>query len=123
MNIEHIFKHESFEEFQKITTLRENQLYWLNYIVGSIEKRRIAEILFVKGNSIKEVEDVLILPDDEASLIKEHLNKYETIDIDNIIRALTKIYQRQTLEVVIERLLDKNYNKDILDDVIQLFNG
>ncbi|WP_269919421.1 hypothetical protein [Caldifermentibacillus hisashii] len=122
MDIEHIFKHGSFEEFQQITTLRENQLYWLNYIVGSIEKRRVAEILFVKGNSIKEVEDVLILSDGEASLIKEHLNKYGTIDIDNIIRALTKIYQRQTLEAVIERLLDKNYNKDILDDVIQLIN-
>ncbi|MEG6533883.1 hypothetical protein V6C20_10150 [Caldibacillus thermoamylovorans] len=100
MDIEHIFKHGSFEEFQQITTLRENQLYWLNYIVGSIEKRRVAEILFVKGNSIKEVEDVLILSDGEASLIKEHLNKYGTIDIDNIIRALTKIYQRQTLEAV-----------------------
>jgi hypothetical protein len=122
VDIEHIFKHGSFEEFQQITTLRENQLYWLNYIVGSIEKRRVAEILFVKGNSIKEVEDVLILSDGEASLIKEHLNKYGTIDIDNIIRALTKIYQRQTLEAVIERLLDKNYNKDILDDVIQLIN-
>ena len=123
MDIEHIFKHGSFEEFQQITTLRENQLYWLNYIVGSIEKRRVAEILFVKGNSIKEVEDVLILSDGEASLIKEHLNKYGTIDIDNIIRALTKIYQRQTLEAVIERLLDKNYNKDVLDDILQLFNG
>lgn len=122
MNIEHIFKHGSFEEFQHITTLRENQLYWLNYIVGSIEKRRVAEILFVKGNSVKDVEDVLILSDGEASLIKEHLNRYGTIDIDNIIRALTKIYQRQTLEAVIERLLDKNFKKGVLDDVIQLFN-
>lgn len=85
-------------------------------------KRRIAEILFVKGYSIKEVEDVLILADGEARLIKEHLNKFGTIDIENILKALTKIYQRQTLEAIIERLLDKNYKKDVLDDVIQLFN-
>ena len=122
MNIDYIFKHGSLDEFQQITTLRENQLYWLNYIVSSIEKRRIAEILFVKGYSIKEVEDALVLPDGEASLMKEHLNKYGTIDIENILHTLTKIYQRQTLEAVIERLLDKNYKKDVIEDVIQLFN-
>lgn len=122
MDIEQIFDHGTIEEFHQITTLKENQLYWLNYIVSSIVKRRVAEILFVKGYTIKEVEDVLIFSDGEASLIKEHLNKYGTIDIENILKTLTKIYQRQTLEAIIERLLDKNYKKDILDDVIQLFN-
>lgn len=122
MDIEYIFEHGSFEEFQQITTLRENQLYWLNYIVSSIEKRRVAEILFGKGYSIKEVEDILVLPDSEASLMKVHLDKFGTIDTENILKALTKIYQRQTLEAVIERLLDKNYNKDVVEDVIQLFN-
>ncbi|MFD2655476.1 hypothetical protein [Gracilibacillus thailandensis] len=122
MDIEYIFEHGSFEEFQQITTLRENQLYWLNYIVSSIEKRQVAEILFGKGYSIKEVEDILVLPDGEASLMKVHLDKFGTIDTENILKALTKIYQRQTLEAVIERLLDKNYNKDVVEDVIQLFN-
>ncbi|WP_068672968.1 hypothetical protein [Oceanobacillus sp. Castelsardo] len=122
MNIEYIFKHGSFEEFQQITTLRENQLYWLNYIVSSIEKRQVAEILFGKGYSIKEVEDILVLPDGEASLMKMHLDKFGTIDTENILKALTNIYKRQTLEAVIERLLDKNYNKDVVEDVIQLFN-
>ncbi|MEN1970664.1 MULTISPECIES: hypothetical protein [Bacillaceae] len=122
MDIEYIFEHGSFEEFQQITTLRENQLYWLNYIVSSIEKRRVAEILFGIGYSIKEVEDILVLPDGEASLMKVHLDKFGTIDTENILKALTKIYQRQTLEAVIERLLDKNYNKDVVEDVIQLFN-
>src|SRR5699024_10987735 len=122
MDIEYIFEHGSFEEFQQIATLRENQLYWLNYIVSSIEKRRVAEILFGIGYGIEEGEDILVLPEGEAWLMQVHLDKFGTIDTENILKALTKIYQRQTLEAVIERLLDKNYNKDVVEDVIQLFN-
>src|SRR5699024_8788130 len=122
MDIEYIFEHGSFEEFQQITTLRENQLYCLNHIVSSLEMRRVSEILFGIGYSIKEVEDILVLPDGEASLMKFHLVNFGPINTENIIKALTIIYQRQTLEAVIERLLDKNYNKDVVEDVIQLFN-
>lgn len=121
MDIEHILKNASFEELQEVTSFRENQLYWIDYIVSSIEKRRVAEILFSKGYSIKKVEDVLVLGDGEAALIKKHLDQYGTIDSQSILKILTKIYQRETLAMVIEQLIDKKCDKEVIEDVICLF--
>ncbi|MGY4111344.1 hypothetical protein [Aeribacillus sp. SP014] len=109
------------EQLQLNTTLRENQLYWIKYIISSMEKRRVAEILFSNGYTIKKVEDVLILADREAALMKDHLDIYGKIDTEYILKTLTKIYQRETLEMLVERLLDKNFDKDTIENTIKLF--
>ncbi|MTW84796.1 hypothetical protein F3157_03875 [Virgibacillus dakarensis] len=120
MDIEHIIKNASFEELQEATSFRENQLYWIDYIVSSIEKRRVAEILFSKGYTIKKVENVLVLGDGEAALIKKHLDQYGIIDSQSILKILTKIYRRATLVMVIEQMIDKKCDKDVIEDVISL---
>lgn len=121
MDINHIYKNGSFEELQEVTSLRENQLYWIDYIVSSMEKRRVAEILFLRGYTVKEVEDVLVLADGEGSLIKDHLNKYGTIDTKSILNTLNNIYRREALEAAIERLINKKYDKNVIEEVIELF--
>lgn len=121
IDIEHIIKNASFEELQEVTSFRENQLYWIDYIVSSIEKRRVAELLFSKGYTIKKIEDVLVLADGEAALIKKHLDQYGTIDSQSILEILTKIYRKETSVMIIERLIDKKCDKDVIEEVICLF--
>ncbi len=47
--------------------------------------------------------------------------QYGTIDSQSILKILTKIYQRETLVMVIEQLINKKCDKDIIEDVICLF--
>jgi hypothetical protein len=121
LDIESVFEYGSAEAFHKVTTLKENQLYWLNYLVNTIEKRRVANILFSNGYASSEVEDSLNLADGEIELIKEHWNEYGTIDMESILESINNIYRRQTLEGILERLLEKKYDKLVIEEVIGLF--
>src|SRR5699024_2265350 len=56
-------------------------------------------------------------------LIKKHLDQYGIIDSQSILKILTKIYRRETLVMVIEQLIDKKCDKDVIEDVISLLKG
>jgi hypothetical protein len=96
-------------------------LWWLSSIVSAIELRKVAGLLFSKGYSVEDVDNLLVLGTGEAALIKEHFDKFGTIDIDSIVKTLQDLCRKRTLEYTIERMINKNYDINDIIDVIKQY--
>ncbi|PLT31976.1 hypothetical protein [Bacillus sp. V5-8f] len=117
-NIHDCLYNGTMSEFRLLTTLKENQLYWLHYIAETKTNRKVSQILISQGYSNETLNDLLLFTDNEAQLISDHIETYNSIHIDTIIESLMEIYEEQVIADVIDRMAKKDFSVDTLIAVV-----
>lgn len=119
--IEDILENGSVEDLYVATTFNENQLYWMSYIMESIEKRRMAALLVSNGYSLEDIDKLLFLSDSEKQLMKDHIDKYKTIGVNAIVHSIIETFSFRVMQSMMEKMLSKGISPDKIATLLKLF--